>query len=316
MLDHSTHPIAAEPWALILAGGDGTRLRDLTRLIAGEPMPKQYCRITGERSMLEATLDRVRPLVPPERTLVIVNRDHLRLALPQLAGVPADNVLVQPRNLETGPGILWSLLEIRRRAPHARVAMFPSDHYVAHDGAFRDAVRRALAVVARNPDKLALLGIEPDEPSPEYGYVLPASPLDPADAGALHVAAFREKPSALDAARIVRHGGLWNSFVMTFQVARTLEVLARRLPESYAALDGARRCGELDAFYASGAKWNFSHDFLATVPDKLVVVRTEHTGWSDWGTPLSIERTFAALNRVPPWQASGQLAAGARKTAA
>jgi mannose-1-phosphate guanylyltransferase len=304
MHEPSTSHTRNDSWALILAGGDGTRLRDLTRLIAGEPIPKQYCRITGTRSMLEATLDRVRPLVPPERTVVIVNRDHLKLALPQLAGIPAPNVLVQPRNLDTGPGILWSLLEIHGRAPHARVAMFPSDHFVAHDAPFRDAVRRALAVVARRPDKLALLGIEPEDPSPEFGYVVPASPLDAIDREIFEVASFREKPSALHAARIVRGGGLWNSFVMAFRVSRVLDLVAQRLPESHAELHAAyasRRA--LEAYYAAGPKWNFSHDFLSTVAQHLVVVRAEHTGWSDWGTPSSIERTFAALNRVPPWQA-------------
>jgi len=306
MLEPTRTLTRIEPWALILAGGDGTRLRALTRLIAGEPIPKQYCRITGARSMLEATLDRVRPLVPPERTLVIVNRDHLRLALPQLDGIPTSNVLVQPRNLDTGPGILWSLLEIQRRSPHARVAMFPSDHYVAHDGAFRDSVRRALTLVARRPDKLALLGIEPDDPSSEYGYVLPASRSDAIDGNAFDVASFREKPSALDAARIVAGGGLWNSFVMAFHVSRATELIARRLPGPSSDLLAALASQHtFEAYYSAGVRWNFSHDFLATVAQDLVVVRAEHTGWSDWGTPSSIERTFASLNRIPPWLGRG-----------
>ena len=104
-------------------------------------------------------------------------------------------MLVQPCNRDTGPGIAWSLLEIRRRDPRARVAMFPSDHYVAHDAAFRESVRRALDVVERHPDKLALLGIEPEDPSPEFGYVLPAARLDGAPGDAFHVASFREKPT-------------------------------------------------------------------------------------------------------------------------
>src|SRR5437867_5873226 len=83
-------------WALVLAGGDGTRLQALTRLIAGAPIPKEYCRIVGDRSLLETTLARIAPLVPRERTLAVVNRGHLPLARPQVAAIPASNVLVQP----------------------------------------------------------------------------------------------------------------------------------------------------------------------------------------------------------------------------
>lgn len=294
-----------DTWALVLAGGDGTRLRAITRLLAGEPIPKQYCRITGERSMLEATLDRVQPLVPPQRTLVIVNHDHLRLAVPQLAGIPGENVLVQPSNRDTGPGIAWSLLEIRRRHPNARVAMFPSDHYVADDAAFRASVQRALTVIDRHPEKLALLGIEPEDASPEYGYVMPAARLDTTRADAFHVASFREKPTPTVAAGLVRAGGLWNSFVMAFRVPRVLALLEQRLPATLHALDVASRLRDsLERHYATEPGWNFSNDFLATVARELVVVRAERTGWSDWGTPNAIERTFAALKRVPPWHAA------------
>ena len=308
----------SETWALVLAGGDGTRLRDITRVLAGEPIPKQYCRITGERSMLEATLDRVQPIVPPERTMVIVNRDHLRLALPQLRSLPPENVLVQPCNRDTGPGILWSLFEIQRRQRGARVAMFPSDHYVADDRAFQDCVRDALRVVGRHPDKLVLLGIEPDDASSEYGYVLPASPLDASSRSVFHVASFREKPARALAKRIVRSGGLWNSFVMVYRAERVLELIAQRLPMAHRSLAGARRTRAwLEEHYAASSAWNFSTDFLAHIAQHLLVVRAEHTGWSDWGTPLSIERTFAALNRVPPWHVAKQLSYdGGRQSAA
>jgi len=147
-----------------------------------------------------------------------------------------------------------------------------------------------------------MLGIEPEEPSSEYGYLLPASALDAEDDAVFHVESFREKPDRSLAVRIVRHGGLWNSFVMVFRAARVLELLAQQLPEEYRALAQASRNRDaLEAYYASTAAWNFSTDFLAQIAAHLVVVRAEHTGWSDWGTQLAIERTFAALNRVPPW---------------
>ena len=110
-MDATTSP---RLWALVLAGGDGTRLAPLTRRIAGAPIPKQYCRIVGERSLLEETLARLSGLVPRSRTCVVVNRGHLPLARPQTASLPPRNVIVQPRNRDTGPGLLLPILELAR----------------------------------------------------------------------------------------------------------------------------------------------------------------------------------------------------------
>lgn len=154
----TVNPTSESFWALVLAGGDGTRLQSVTRVIAGAPIPKQYCRILGSRSLLETTLRRIAPLVAAERTLAIINRDHLTIARPQLTNLDVRNVLVQPRNLDTGPGLLVGMLELARRDPEATVAIFPSDHYIRDGGAFRRSVERMRHVVAAHPEKIALLG--------------------------------------------------------------------------------------------------------------------------------------------------------------
>jgi len=292
-------------WGLVLAGGDGTRLQSLTRLLTGQPIPKQYCRILGDRSLLEATLDRLAPLVSPERTLAIVNRAHLELARPQLAGLPARNVLVQPANRDTGPGILVSLLELRRRDPEATVAMFPSDHDIRDERAFRRYVAEMAAVIGRHPGRVALLGARPDHVDTGYGYIAPGARLAGASGAVFGVRAFHEKPDPGTAAGIIRRGGLWNSFVMVGRVARLIDLLGAVVPADVARFAGVPATAEaLAPAYESLAAWNFSRDFLQRIPEHLLVTRGDHLGWSDWGTPEAIERTFEALGLRPPWRGS------------
>src|SRR5262245_12626425 len=164
-------------WGLVLAGGDGTRLQALTRVIAGAPIPKQYCRILGQRSLLEATLDRIALAIPSARTLTIVNRAHLALAWPQVAMLPIENVLVQPRNLDTGPGIPLPLRHLARRDAGATVAIFPSDHDVRDELAFRRHVAAMTGLVDAHPEAIALLGARPDRPETRYGYIAPGERL-------------------------------------------------------------------------------------------------------------------------------------------
>ena len=300
-----THRPTDGLWALVLAGGDGTRLRELTRLISGAPIPKQYCRILGDRSLLEATLARVAPLVPRERTVVIVNRGHLELAWSQLAALPAQNLLVQPGNRDTGPGVLFSLLALARRQPDATVAVFPSDHHIGDERRFRAHVARMAQLVDEHPEKVALLGVEPDRLEGGFGYIVPGEQLRSAGGGeGAHVVSFHEKPTPSLAARIVGRGALWNSFVMVFRLSRMLELLHEVRPAGASRL--ARLLDDPDALvaaYPSIAPWNFSRDFLARIPEHLAVVRAADLGWSDWGTPAAIEQTLTAMGVFPPWQA-------------
>jgi mannose-1-phosphate guanylyltransferase len=300
-----TTTIAAKPlWALVLAGGDGTRLQELTRQLTGAPIPKQYCRILGDRSLLEATIARIEPFVPAVRTLAIVNEAHLPLARPQLTALLEQNVLVQPANRDTGPGILLSLLELARRDPDAVVAVFPSDHDVRDERALRRCVGEMASAVARHPQRIALLGIRPDRIDTSLGYVAPGARLA-ASGRVFRVRAFHEKPSLPLASRIVHRGGLWNSFVMVGREARFLALLLALRPDDVSRVSALPADAVARASAYQGlAAWNFSRDFLQRIPRHLIVTRGEHLGWSDWGTPEAIERTFATLGVVPPWQAA------------
>ncbi len=289
-------------WALVLAGGDGTRLQELTRQISGAPIPKQYCRILGKRTMLQTTIRRVGRWAPRQRLVVVLNRNHLALARQQLHGVAAENMLVQPCNRDTGPGILFALLRLAQRDPQAIVAAFPSDHYVGNDATFMHCVERAGDLVATTPDQIVLLGIRPDRVETSLGYILPGGPAADLVIGkpsAFHVGAFFEKPSAELATRLVAQGGLWNCFVMVFRVARMLELLRRRLPVEYAGMLAAVHDSNDHAqLYERLRSWNFSSQFLTLIPEHLSVLCVEDVRWDDWGTPEAIYRTLSLLN--PP----------------
>jgi mannose-1-phosphate guanylyltransferase len=293
-----------EDWSLVLAGGDGTRLQDLTRQLTGVPIPKQYCRIVGTQSLLESTLARSALFAPPRRTMVVVNRNHLAVGHEQLRVIDPDNILVQPCNRDTGPGLLFALLRLKSRLPNATVAVFPSDHYVNDDHAFVAHVNRATNLVALHPEKIVVLGIRPSHPEPGYGYITPARPV-PATATtgrAFRVAAFREKPSPDLARSLLASGSLWNSFVMVFQLTRMLELLRRVAPNEFTYMCAVSQDPQrLASVYADLTPWNFSSDFLARIPQHLIVLPVDDVHWSDWGTREAIETTLRMLNQVPPW---------------
>lgn len=296
-------------WALILAGGDGTRLQALTRIITGVPIPKQYCRIIGEESLIEATLARVSCVVPRERTLVILNENHLNVARTQLATLPRQNIVVQPCNRDTGPGLVMALLVLARRAPEATLAVFPSDHFIRSQAAFAASVESMQRVLAVYPDKIVLLGVRPDRVDPSLGYVIPAgTPSDLERLGGFRVQGFEEKPAPSRAAAIIREGALWSSFIMLFRVRRMLEIVRAARPREVAAMElllgntAAARGG-----YDGIGAWNLSHDVLAQRPHDLLVIEADDLGWSDWGTPEAIARTVSALGLTTPSWLNAQL---------
>jgi mannose-1-phosphate guanylyltransferase len=292
--------------ALLLAGGDGMRLRDLTCKIAGSPIPKQYCRLWKESSLLETTISRAGLFVPHDRIHVVINKNHIDLAKDQTRDLPESNIIVQPLNRDTGPGMIFALLQLARIHPDAIVAVFPTDHYVDNDWAFIMHVFHAVNMISRMPDKIAMLGMVPDRPESGYGYILPSGPLEIAGCTyrgkSYYVENFAEKPNSAAAQEIIRRGGLWNTFVMVFKLSRMLELLSDLVPNEFAALAGLRD-GPAKAtdIYETLKPWNLSRQILARIPQHSIVLKVANVSWSDWGTRESVERTYKALKLAPFW---------------
>lgn len=277
-------------WTIVLAGGAGKRLASLTRALYGHDLPKQFAVLAGRRSLLQATIDRATSLSAPERIAVVVSREHENLARQQLREWPGIHLLVQPRNLDTGPGVLLALDFVRRRDPAAQVVVLPSDHYVARPQALLRAIDRATAALQIDPDTVSLLGAEPDRPDPDYGWIVAGGSLG--RFGMHRVQHFVEKPPAPVAERLHQMGALWNTFIMVGTVKRLWARAAGHLPAHAAAFRTANtRAYALDEAYSRLAPVSFSRQVLERTPD-LAVLRLEGAGWSDWGTP---QRVFQSL---------------------
>jgi mannose-1-phosphate guanylyltransferase len=300
-------------WALILAGGDGTRLRPLTRRIAGDERPKQFCPLVGSETLLDRTRRRTALLVPPHRTLLVLTESHERFYASLLADVAPGCLVVQPANRSTAPAILYGLLRLALQAPDDPVVILPSDHFFSNDGAFMAQVGAAFEAVTARPDLVILLGAAPDTPETEYGWIEPAEAI-PADGPCplFRVSRFWEKPSPPLAQTLLARGCLWNTFVMVGAVSAFLALIRSTAPGLYEAFlrlqPSLGTLGETEAaraLYAALPPMNFSDYILAGSRSNLAVLPVHGVGWSDWGES---ERVLAALARMgiqPAWAEVG-----------
>ena len=164
-------------WGVILAGGDGKRLLPLTRRIAGDNRPKQFCAIMDGETLLAQTRCRVERMVQPRHTLLVVTETHERFYSDQLNDVPSSSLLVQPCNRGTTPAILYSLVRLRESDPSAIVGFFPSDHHFADDEALIAHVDSAFEAAESSSGRVVLLGIKPSSPEVAYGWIEPGASL-------------------------------------------------------------------------------------------------------------------------------------------
>ena len=312
-------------WALILAGGDGSRLRALTTRPCGTAVPKQFCSLDGARSLLGDAIVRASNLVAPERICTIVAQQHRQWwsERSELSRLPHDNLIVQPRNRGTGIGILYSVLHILARDPKARIVMLPSDHCVRDEPVLRDALAMALQRVEEGRDRPVLLGMEPDASDTDLGYIVPGGP-DPA--GGQGVAKFIEKPNAEIAGGLIEQGGLWNALI----IAATAQTLLNLFLPRYAAtvmemqviLSRGLSLGlpaggwpALVDMYTRLPSLDFSRDILADKVSSLCVVRVPPCGWSDLGTPRRVGEALQRLRIRPDpheWSSSAYLSLAAQ----
>lgn len=286
---------ANNTWALVLAAGEGSRLRSLTTAPSGTPVPKQFCSLFDGPPLLHEALRRAHSLTEEARTCAIVAEQHRQWWKDALAPLPPDNVIVQPRNRGTAIGILLPLLQILQRDPKANLVLLPSDHLVRKEAILADALRAGLDQLQWRHETL-LMGIEPDEVDPELGYIVPG---ESDGRGAMYVARFVEKPLLAQTRQLIRAGSLWNAFIVVSSGQVLLELFRARIPDIVLAMENALAdehrqpgCAALAAVYDQLPDLDFSRDIVAGQEVSFRVLAVPQCGWSDLGTPKRVEEAL------------------------
>ncbi len=284
-------------WAVVLAAGDGTRLARLTTDQAGNAVPKQYCSLNGGGSLLREATQRAGRIVSKERICVIVSEQHRRFWRSVLWNLPEANVVVQPINRGTAHGILLAAVSILTHDPFARIVFLPADHHVRDESALAGSVRSAAALVAGHKRGLALVGIEPDEPDPDLGYIIPGRISRD---GSYAVRHFVEKPERSLATRLLSLGALWNSFIFAADGPTLLGLFRQRMAHSLDAIATAvarpDRTSALNEVYEQLTDIDFSRSMVQGAENSLRVVAAPSCGWSDLGTPKRVAEALRKLD--------------------
>lgn len=276
--------------AVIMAGGKGTRFWPLSR----ERRPKQLLKIVGDRTMIQATVDRIAPLVPPERVLIVTGASHADEIKKQLPELPEKNIIVEPAGRNTAPCVALAAMIVKKRDPEGVMAVFPADHVIQNPDALIKTIEGITNVLENNPGVLATIGIKPGYPETGYGYIKQGHPIEgPVSA----VEKFLEKPDAATADEYVKSGRyLWNSGMFFWRADTILAELRENMPrlmEDMAIIDGAVGTPMFEEImeqrYASLTSISIDYAVMEHAGGQgKAVVAVADPGWNDVGSWRSL----------------------------
>ncbi len=273
-------------YAVIMAGGRGTRFWPRSR----EKKPKHLLDIVSSRTIIQETVDRIKPLIDPKNILVVTGRKHARELIRQLPEVPAKNIIIEPVGRNTAACIGLAALHIQKKIKDDVMVVLPSDHAIGNPDKYR-AVISAAARAAERENALVTIGIKPDSPQTGFGYLEGGASLGKiAGTEVLRVKSIREKPDASQARVFLQSGNFfWNSGMFVWKASAILNEIEHFLPDLHAGLMTIRK----SLGTASEAKTvsriykrlaSISIDYGVMEKAKNVFVLPAEFGWSDVGS--------------------------------
>ena len=282
--------------AVIMAGGSGTRFWPQSR----RQLPKQLLRLTGEQTMIQATVARVAGWVPPERRWIVTNCAQAAETIRQVPDLPINNVLREPCGRNTAPCIGLAAIRLLAEDPDAVMLVMPADHLIGPPELFQQAVEQAVGIVNRDRDALVLFGIRPVYPSTGFGYIERGAALEDGPKDAYQVAAFKEKPDRKRAEEFLAAGTFyWNCGIFVWRADRILTALAEYEPGIYeqlqtlqAALDDGCQDERWETLLAETfpAMKSISIDYAVLERAGDVVVSEAPFEWDDVGSWQALAR--------------------------
>jgi len=289
--------------AIVLAGGEGDRLRELTTDASGEVIPKQYCSINRSGCLLQDAVLRARALAGTGRVWPVVAKKHERWWRKALTDVEPSQIVVQPQNRGTAFGVLLGLLNIQLEGFSGTVLVLPADQHVEDEQIMLKALKHLTQWAERDPEGIYLLGAQPEEADPALGYILPWFDSKHTPIGAY---AFIERPQEPEALKLINRGALWNTFI----IAASLETLLSAYePRFEPQLESMRRIleaeklngdrGLLNAEYLKWPSLDFSREILEQNIDAVQVLRLPVCGWTELGTVSKIQKALSHRGSAP-----------------
>jgi len=279
---------------IILAGGSGTRLWPASRM----DKPKHLLVFEKQQTLLQATLERLTGLVPPDRVWIVTNRTQAAQVADAIPHFDAEHIWAEPLARNTAPSIGWAAMKLRQVDPDAVMIVLPADHIIKPASIFRQTIQNAADIVRQLPKTLVTIGIKPTFPATSYGYIQRGSVIKEATCSAFHVRQFCEKPKQNIAEEFYQSGKYyWNAGIFVWRAETILELLNRFEPEM-----GLGLCQIGQSFgtpeeitvtvQAFESMKSLSIDYAVMERAENVVVLEAEFDWNDVGTWTALDRLY------------------------
>lgn len=278
--------------ALIMAGGKGTRFWPLST----EEKPKQFLNLIGEETMIQMTVNRIKPIIPMERIFVCTGEMYVDLVKEQLPDLPEKNIIVEPEGRNTAPCIALSAFVMKRQYKDVNMVVLPADHLIVDEEEFRNIILSGDEFLDENKEAIVTLGMEPTRPETGYGYIKYGERCEvTTNHKVIKVDKFVEKPNEEKARAYLKEGNyLWNGGMFIWSIDNIINQINCHSRDTYDALNRIDIIGEkfLQDFINSNYKFTeaISIDYAVLEKSNDIYVIPSNFGWDDVGSWEALDR--------------------------